>query len=97
MIIPDRPYYHTKEAVMGLFKPKGLGKTVTCSVCGKKLYLLEDHSTAAQLPLMNKVYRFDSVYRCEGCGKYTCQNCKMFALSCRCGSGRMTVLPAARK
>ena len=68
---------------MGLFNAKepGLGRTLHCSRCGVKLYLLKD---GVSLPDLKGNYVFQTLEKCEKCGRIYCNRCQKG--SCICGS-----------
>jgi hypothetical protein len=68
---------------MGIFgnKNPGLGKTLHCSRCNVKLYLLKDGVSVADL---GGGYTFQTLAKCDKCGRTYCNRCQKD--SCKCGS-----------
>ena len=89
---------------MGIFdrfkKPDGLGEKLECGYCHKKMYMLKPRlSTEEKLQIIDRGYRWCTVFRCTKCGSPVCDFCMRIYLRTNCEhqTGDVLVVATAYK
>ena len=81
---------------MGLFKPKQLGKKVTCMRCGRHYYLTKSADTGEEIagakiqriPAKIPGYSMTMIGICTKCGNAACIDGNCYNRGCTCGNIR---------
>ena len=77
--------------------PSGLDEEITCSVCGRTYYTLDNPTMEEKLKILND-FDWDCVNYHRECGRYTCARCMGIIPFCRCGGGGTIIqIPVARR